>query len=225
MWKVAIFGESTPTSICAPFPVFTLKERASLGSINNTRRQPVNACVLVESDKEKESHRSGRMLLCTPKIRLFRVESKGFHIINVASGHSHTEQGQLSIYLKGHMTSAELKITIFICLLGGWKWNRYDRYVQCAQQSWLLESKYFTLSPLVERHYSDVWPLWCGYTSNLMSDGADRKNRALIGKRALCHFITFTQCDSTAADHHMKDGKRSTAKRGSLGMRFNAVRG
>lgn len=30
------------------------------------------------------------MLLCIVKIRLFRVKSTGFHIINVASGHPHT---------------------------------------------------------------------------------------------------------------------------------------
>lgn len=56
----------------------------SLGSINNTIRQSVDTSVLVDSDKGKESHCSGRMLLCTLKIRLFRVESEGFHIINVA---------------------------------------------------------------------------------------------------------------------------------------------
>jgi len=58
-------------------------------------RQPVNMRELVESDKESQC--SGRMLLCTLKIRLFRVESKGFHVINVASGYPHTEQGQLTL--------------------------------------------------------------------------------------------------------------------------------
>lgn len=53
-----------------------------MGSINNTISQSVDASVLVDSDKGKESH--CRMLLCTLKIRLFRVESKGFHIINLA---------------------------------------------------------------------------------------------------------------------------------------------
>lgn len=38
------------------------------------------------------------MLLCIVKIRLFRVKSTGFHIINVASGHPHTKQGQLGFY-------------------------------------------------------------------------------------------------------------------------------
>lgn len=71
----------------------------SLGSINNTIRQSVDASVLVDSDKGKESHCSGRMLLCTLKIRLFRVESKGFHIINMACDCPHNQQGQLSIYL------------------------------------------------------------------------------------------------------------------------------
>lgn len=38
------------------------------------------------------------MLLCIVKIRLVRVKSTGFHIINVASGHPHTKQGQLGFY-------------------------------------------------------------------------------------------------------------------------------
>lgn len=71
--------------------VLTLKEFVSLGSINNTIRQSVDASVLVDSDKGKESHCSGRMLLCTLKIRLFRVESVCFHIINVASDCPHNQ--------------------------------------------------------------------------------------------------------------------------------------
>lgn len=66
-----------------------MKELVSLGSINNTIKQSVN--VLVDSDKGKESHCSGRMLLCTMKIRPFRVERKGFHIINVASDCPHNQ--------------------------------------------------------------------------------------------------------------------------------------
>lgn len=62
-----------------------------LGSINNTIKQSVDECVLVDSDKGKESHCSGRMLLCTLKIRLFRVEREGFHIINVATDCPHDQ--------------------------------------------------------------------------------------------------------------------------------------
>lgn len=60
----------------------------------------MDARVLVDSRKGKESHCSGRMLLCTLKIRLFRVESKGLHIINYASCFPHTEKGQLCSYLE-----------------------------------------------------------------------------------------------------------------------------
>lgn len=59
--------------------------------MNNIIRQSVDASMLVDSDKGKEGHCRSRMLLCTLKIRLFRVESKGFHTINVASNRPHNQ--------------------------------------------------------------------------------------------------------------------------------------
>lgn len=71
----------TLTQIVEHFGCVHLKKSLCLGSINNTISQSVDASVLVDSDKGSHC----RMLLCTLKIRLFRVESKGFHIINLAS--------------------------------------------------------------------------------------------------------------------------------------------
>lgn len=82
-----------------------MKELVSLSSINNTIRQSVDASLLVDSDKGKKNHCSGKMLLCTLKIRLFRVESKGLHIINVTSDCPQSEQGQFNIY------PGEVKVT------------------------------------------------------------------------------------------------------------------
>lgn len=65
----------------------------------------MDTSLLVDLDKGKRSHCSGRMLFCTLKIMLFRVESKGLHIINVTSDYPYSEQGQLNIH------PGEVKIT------------------------------------------------------------------------------------------------------------------
>ncbi len=98
--------------------------------------QSVDASVLVDSDKARDCHCGGRMLLCTLKIRPFRVESKGFHIINAASDRPYNQKGQLSFYLSkvkvkkrpSEVSQAlnsqlnNLCAHVFVCLMKGRAW-------------------------------------------------------------------------------------------------------
>lgn len=162
------------------------------------------------------------MLLCIVKIRLFRVKSTGFHIINVASGHPHTKQGQLGFYWgkvgKKEVIKQRQVNHLFIYIIG----IELVFYI-CSMMNKCLCENVFILGATIETNAIYIY-IYIETTFTLLCLHINNRELQRKKKRSQsCHFVQFIKFDSTAADHHIKDGKSSKERKNSYASRCSWI--